>query len=109
MLAEKIDDPTGNPLKRLKVRIIPELAGISAWDMADELAKGSPSISVRDHEVEHGFFCLDPCCLHPHDAEAVAKRLGEVLDLAAKKPLPVSSLEVRRNRRIAALLRWPDA
>ena len=41
---------------------------------------------VRDHEVEHGFFELDPCNLHPGEAELVAQRLYAELDAAQADP-----------------------
>lgn len=56
--AEIVADTTGNPLDRLKVSINPEITNITAWDLADALARGVTPVIVRDHEVEHGFFIL---------------------------------------------------
>ena len=60
-----VPDPTDNPLDRLEVHVDPAEARITAWDLADALAAGDPPVIVRDHEVELGFFFLDPCNLHP--------------------------------------------
>lgn len=39
---------------------------------------------VRDHEVEHGHFSLDPCNLHRGEAEVVADRIvAELLGAGA--------------------------
>ncbi len=101
-------DPTHNPLDRLKVAVEPQAAHITAWDLVDALARGAPPIIVRDHEVEHGYFYMDPCNLHPGEATVVVRRLAEELDLARQSnEIIATSLERRRNRRAEALLRWP--
>lgn len=102
-------DPTGNPLDRLKVTVNPEQARITAWDLADALGRGDEPVSVRDHEVEHGRFFLDPCNLHPGQEQMVAQRLVEELERALHgDAIIATSLEQRRNRRVATLMRWPD-
>ena len=102
-------DPTNNPLDRLLVRIDPEQSHISAWDLADALARGAPPIIVRDHEIEHGNFFLDPCSLHPGEAAIVADRLAEELDRACRaNEITKTPLEARRRRRLESLMRWPD-
>ena len=74
-----VPDPTDNPLDRLKVAVDPDAARITAWDLATALAKGDRPVIVRDHEAEHGHFFLDPCNLHPGEAEVVAGRLVSTL------------------------------
>ena len=102
-------DPTRNPLDRLRLAVDPERAGITAWDLADALAAGDPPVIVRDHEVEHGFFYLDPCNLHPGEAEIVAERITQELARAKAQPTrPVSSAAERKARRFQRLLAWPD-
>lgn len=102
-------DPTNNPLDRLKIAIEPKAAHITAWDLADALAKGQTPIIVRDHEVEHGYFYLDPCNLHPGQETIVAERLVEELEKARQSnEIIATSLDGRRNRSSQALMRWPD-
>jgi L-seryl-tRNA(Ser) seleniumtransferase len=104
-----VPDPTDNPLDRLQVAIAPEQARITAWDLADRLASGSTPVIVRDHEIEHGFFLMDPCNLHPGEAELVARRLKEELDRAAASNAMIETpLAERSARRVQALLAWPD-
>jgi len=102
-------DPTQNPLDRLRVTIDMQAAHITAWDLADALARGTPPIIVRDHEVEHHYFYLDPCNLHPGQETVVATCLSEELGKAqASNEIIATPLEERGQRRIASLRRWPD-
>ncbi|MEO7937625.1 MAG: hypothetical protein ABIR55_03300, partial [Burkholderiaceae bacterium] len=70
----RIDDPTGNPLQRLRVRLLPD-SGWSARSLADALAAGTPSVRVRDYQTDLGHIDLDPCNLHDGEAQIVAHRL----------------------------------
>ncbi len=104
-----VADPTDNPLDRLKFAVEPERARITAWGLADALAAGDPPVIVRDHEVEHGFFYLDPCNLHAGEAESVADRIAAELERARKlNATSAESPATRRARRYERLLRWPD-
>lgn len=102
-------DPTNNPLDRLRVIINAEEAHITAWDLTTALAKGSPPIIVRDHEVEHRYFYLDPCNLHPGQETIVASRLAEELDKArASNEVIATPFEDRSRHRFDGMLRWPE-
>ncbi len=104
-----VPDPTDNPLDRLKLAVDPERARIAAWGLADALAAGEPPVIVRDHEVEHGFFYLDPCNLHPGEAEIVADRIAAELEHARQRNATSGETPTqRRARRFERLLRWPD-
>ncbi len=107
--ASIVPDPTNNPLDRLKLAVDPEIARISAWELADALAAGDPPVIVRDHEVEHGFFSLDPCNLHPDEAGVVADRLLNELKKARSRDRAATySAAERKAHRFERLLRWPD-
>jgi D-glucosaminate-6-phosphate ammonia-lyase len=104
-----VPDPTANPLERLQVSVAPAEAHITAWDLADRLAGGARPVIVRDHEIEHGWFFLDPCNLHPGEDAIVAERLAEELALAAaSNEIIATPVSERRARRAAARLAWPD-
>jgi D-glucosaminate-6-phosphate ammonia-lyase len=106
---EIVPDPTNNPLDRLQVAVEPAATHITAWDLADRLASGSRPVIVRDHEVEHGYFLMDPCNLHPGEETIVAARLVEELDRAlASNEIVATSVSARRARRLRARLAWPD-
>ncbi|WP_206997046.1 aminotransferase class V-fold PLP-dependent enzyme [Trinickia mobilis] len=112
-IAATIDpDPTGNPLDRLKVSIDASRARISAWDLADALARprdDARPVIVRDHEVELHYFFLDPCNLHPGEEQIVAARFVEEIGRAqsAREPV-VTPFHQRDAKRHAARRNWPD-
>ena len=101
--ARIIPDPTANPLDRLQIFVAPE-SRFTAAGLASALAAGSPPIIVRNHEVERGHFFLDPCNLHPGEAEIVAERLRAVLRAAER---PADAMKIARKDSAGAL-RWPD-
>ncbi|MER9199948.1 aminotransferase class V-fold PLP-dependent enzyme [Mesorhizobium sp. M0145] len=104
-----VPDPTSNPLDRLKVWVNAAQARITAWDLADRMATGNPPVVVRDYEVEHGYFFLDPCNLHPDEEFVVAARLAEELDGARKSNAIIATpWNERLMAREAAILNWPD-
>ena len=105
-----VPDPTDNPLDRLRVAVDPVATHTTAWDLADVLAAGDPPVIVRDHEVEHGHFYLDPCNLHEGEAAMVADRILDELARArtSGRVGSISSAADRRVRRFERLLRWPD-
>ena len=95
---------TGSSSRSIRPR-----AGTTAWALAAALAAGDPPVIVRDHEVEHGHFYLDPCNLHPGEAEIVADRiLAELAAGAGERPARRANAAERRVRRFERLLRWPD-
>ena len=67
-------DPTGNPLDRLRVTVLPS-SHWTARSLADALAAADPPVMVRDYQTDLGYFDLDPCNLHPGEAEKVAHQL----------------------------------
>jgi len=102
-------DPTKNPLDRLQVALDPEAAHITAWDLAAALRDGSPPVIVRDHEVEHGHFFLDPCNLHPGQDSVVAERLeAELAKARASNTIIATPFDDLIRHRFDNLSRWPD-
>ncbi len=73
-----VDDPTGNPLRRLRVQVDPA-SGWTARTLADALARGDPAVMVRDYQTDLGYVDLNPCNLHPGDDHVVARRLVDAL------------------------------
>ncbi|WP_284774203.1 aminotransferase class V-fold PLP-dependent enzyme [Agrobacterium sp. lyk4-40-TYG-31] len=102
-------DPTNNPLDRMRVIISAQEAHITAWDLAAALRSGPQPIIVRDHEVEHNYFYLDPCNLHPGQETIVASRLAEELDKArASNEIIATPFEDLSRHRFNGALKWPD-
>jgi L-seryl-tRNA(Ser) seleniumtransferase len=102
-------DPTNNPLDRMRVIIAAEEAHITAWDLAAALRSGPTPVIVRDHEVEHHYFYLDPCNLHPGQETVVASRLAEELDKArASNEIIATPFEDLSRHRFDGAFKWPD-
>lgn len=107
--AEAWPDPTGNPIDRVKLSLDAAVCGITAWDLADALAAGSPPVIVRDQEVECGFFEMDPCHLHPGEADIVAERVVAELKAArGRNAGPSRTIGQRKAAKFDKLLHWPD-
>ena len=73
-----VADPTGNPLRRLRVTVLPGQPW-TARGLADALAAGDPPVMVRDYQTGLGHFDLDPCNLHAGEAQRVAQQLSTCL------------------------------
>ncbi len=101
-----VADPTGNPLDRLEVQIDAKQLGVDASGLASALARQTPPIIVRDHEVELGYFQLDPCNLKEGDAETVADSLRTLLTDRSQLADVVSDLSMARNSAIDGYLQW---
>jgi D-glucosaminate-6-phosphate ammonia-lyase len=101
-----VPDPTGNPLDRMQIEVTPARAGTTAAAIARHLGTLDPAIVVRGHEVELGYFQLDPCNLAPGQAQIVADVVGAVLRMAASIPTAPDDLDAARNGGVAAHLTW---
>ncbi|WP_370882068.1 aminotransferase class V-fold PLP-dependent enzyme [Labrys wisconsinensis] len=99
VLAAIVADPTGNPVERLRVTLLPGEAATTAWDLTSFLAAGTPSIAVRAETLEHGCFELDPCNLDADEARLVAERLQAALD-ARPGPTPYAAWRSAREAEI---------
>lgn len=104
--ADIVSDPTNNPLSRLKISISKKSFKSSAASVAQALSRCEIPIIVRDHEVELGYFQLDPCNLANGHAEIVASSLQNVLKSALSKPLLEVDLDKHRNSSIQGYLDW---
>lgn len=74
----RVDDPTGNPLQRLRVHVRSD-SGWCARTLADALAQCDPPVMVRDYQTDLGYFDLDACNLHDGEAATVARKLASCL------------------------------
>jgi len=101
-------DPTGNPITRVKVSVVPERAGVTAFQLARRLAEGNPAIVVRDHHVDRGYLLLDPCNLSDEEMDQVCAKIAETL---RKTPGPVQTSQVPSMADVWAhgITQWPGA
>lgn len=101
-----VPDPTGNPLERLQVHVDPRQAGSTAAAIARHLGRLKPAIVVRDHEVELGYFQLDPCNLAAGQAQTVADVLTAELRKASEIKTQPDDLDGARGGGVDAYLHW---
>ena len=104
--ARIVPDPTGNPLERLQVELDAAVLGISAATVARAMAERDPAIILRNHEVELGYFQLDPCNLKPGQAVLVAEALRETLSHPERLSPGPDDAALARNGGIEAYLAW---
>ncbi|MNI59989.1 L-seryl-tRNA(Sec) selenium transferase [compost metagenome] len=105
ILAHRVVDPTDNPITRLQVAADPHVCGLSASHISQLLASGNPSIRVRDHEVELGYFQIDPCNLIDGEIELLCNHLEQLLINPTK---PNSHKGNSADLAYEALLLWPN-
>lgn len=106
--AFRIDDPTKNPLQRLQINVDACKAGANAAGFARALDECEPSIIVRNHEVELGYFQLDPCNLAPGQSEIVATTLAKVLSQGSEITPRDDDFSSARNGGVDGYLSWLD-
>ncbi len=104
--AFRIDDPTQNPLQRLQINVDADKAGANAAGFARALGECELSIIVRNHEVELGYFQLDPCNLTPGQSEIVATTLAEVLSRGSTITPRADDFSSARNGVVDGYLSW---
>ncbi len=108
MLTRIAPDPTGNPLDRLRVDVDAAVAGGAAWDIVDLFAESDPPVVVRAHEVENGYFFLDPCNLHDGEAEQVAGAIRAVLARLAAGDGRRRTFAAWKRAADSQISVWPD-
>jgi L-seryl-tRNA(Ser) seleniumtransferase len=108
LAVRRLPDWTGNPIDRVEVAVHRE-AGLSAWELADRLAAGNPSIRVRDDLAESGVVHLDPCNLTADEAVEVGRAIEATVRAArAGSDGLRQSFAERREAGLRGALAWPD-
>ncbi len=107
--AHVVPDPTNNPLDRLQVDIDAKALGASAATLVRVLGEQDPALIVRGHEVELGYFQLDPCNLTLGQAEIAADILSRVLRRAKDLIVGPDDPDLARNGGVNAYLDWLTA
>lgn len=76
--------PDPFPIMRAKVTIDPQEAGLSAMALTQLLAEAEPTIRVRAHHAEEGYFLIDPFNLSDADADFICQRIIEIMGQSAQ-------------------------
>jgi len=98
-------DPTNNPITRLKVYVDPTTSPLTAFEISVLLSSGNPSIKVRNHHVDCDYFFLDACNLLDGEMEVICDRIKEIIEKPVKNKYKTQNLA---DIEINSLLLWPD-
>jgi L-seryl-tRNA(Ser) seleniumtransferase len=71
--------PDPFPIMRTKITVDPEVAGLTAMALTQLLAEGEPTVRVRAHHAEEGYFLIDPFNLSDADADYICQRIIEII------------------------------
>lgn len=71
--------PDPFPIMRTKITVDPEAAGLTAMALTQLLADGEPTVRVRAHHAEEGYFLIDPFNLSDADADFICQRIIEII------------------------------
>jgi L-seryl-tRNA(Ser) seleniumtransferase len=71
--------PDPFPIMRTKITVDPEVAGLTAMALTQLLAEGEPTVRVRAHHAEEGYFLIDPFNLSDADAVYICQRIIEII------------------------------
>ncbi|HOJ09265.1 MAG TPA: aminotransferase class V-fold PLP-dependent enzyme [Clostridiales bacterium] len=85
-------DQTNNPITRLKVVVDPKISPLTAFELSVLLAEGEPSIRVRSHHVDMGYFYLDPCNLIDGEMEIICDRIKTLMENPINKDYKTENL-----------------
>ena len=75
------DDEAGRAITRVALRPEPSL-GLTAQELSEHLAAGSPSIRVRGHQANLGTILLDPRELTPGAEQVIVQRVRAIVSEA---------------------------
>lgn len=86
--------PDPFPIMRAKITVDPAASGLTAMALTQLLADGEPTVRVRAHHAEEGYFLIDPFNLSDADADFICQRIIEVVNQPmASKQAAVKQLE----------------
>jgi L-seryl-tRNA(Ser) seleniumtransferase len=72
-------DPNGNPFSRARMDVDAEQVGLNARAISRAMADGDPSIRVRAHHVDEGYFMIDAIEITDEELELTCDRLTGIL------------------------------
>jgi len=87
---EREPDPPGNPFERLMLHVDPRVARISAFQLGQQLAAGSPKIVLRSLHVDRGYLLLDVRRIDEVELDIVVARVREILASVPADSKPVA-------------------
>jgi D-glucosaminate-6-phosphate ammonia-lyase len=68
-------EPDPYPIMRARISVDPAQAGLNAMALSVLLAREEPSIRVRAHHVDEGYFLIDPFTITDAEADFICERI----------------------------------
>lgn len=99
-------DPNGNPFSRARVSVDEHVAGVSAEVVSAALKVGDPSIHLRDHHVDEGFFTVDAMEMTDDEIAFTCTKLRDVLTASEAQKATLMSTYGAGGDRTDARLHW---
>ena len=85
-------DPAESPTERVKVSVAAREAGLEAFEIANQLKRGTPAVYVRDNETtDGGYFFLDPTCCTIDQARLVIDQIKKIIHMPEDKKARIRS------------------
>ena len=68
-------DPNGNPFSRARVTVHPERIGLTAAAISQAMTDDEPSIRLRAHHVDEGYFTVDAMEMSDEEVDLACDRM----------------------------------
>ncbi|MSS72712.1 MAG: aminotransferase class V-fold PLP-dependent enzyme [Candidatus Latescibacteria bacterium] len=105
-LALTVDpDPNGNPFSRARVTVDPAQTGLTAAILNRAMADGDPSIRLRGHHVDEGYFNVDAIEMTDEEVDLTCDRLRKFLTASPQEKTRLAE-RYGRGRAASPRLAW---
>lgn len=98
-------DPNGNPFSRARVTVDPARAGLTAAILSRAMADGDPSIRLRAHHVDEGYFNVDAIEMTDEEVDLTCDRLRKFLTASPSEKARLTE-RYGRGRATSPRLAW---
>jgi len=98
-------DPNGNPFSRARVTVDPARAGLTAAALSRAMADGDPSIRLRAHHVDEGYFNVDAIEMTDEEIDLTCDRLRKFLTASPQDKARLAE-RYGRGRATSPKLAW---
>jgi len=97
LTAHLIEDPTGNPITRVRVYVDSQKAILDAYVVAREMANDPLPIYVRGHHVEEGYFDIETRFLDSKEIDIICTRIRNILNKSKAEKRALMEASFPRN------------
>lgn len=77
--------------KSIRLDVQAQVAGIQAWQVAEETERADPSVVLYDYEAAQGYLLIDPGFLNHEEVPELVEAIQATMDRAAAQPHDLSA------------------